>query len=86
MPGRFAAALFILSLMTAPAMAAGPLGPPWPEVMSPDGITLRWYPDEVSEAEAHHAADAHCSAIGRSAVFAAVEQDGSAEIGTYRCR
>ena len=83
---RFATAVISLSLLALPAVAAeSPPGPPWPEVASPDSITLRWYPDTVSEAQARAVAASQCAATGRIAGFAALEQDGSAEIGTYRC-
>ncbi|HVC57749.1 MAG TPA: hypothetical protein VND95_17500 [Stellaceae bacterium] len=61
-------------------------GPPWPEAASRDAITLRWYPDEISAAEAQQVAEAHCAPARRIAAIAAVERDGSAEIATYRCR
>ena len=68
------------------AGCAGPPGPPWPEVVSPNGITLRWYPDETSAAKAQLVADAHCAPSGRRAGIAAVEQNGSVQIADYRCR
>lgn len=83
---RMAAVLAAAALFAAPAVAQSPPGPPWPEVVSPGGITLRWYPDDVSETAAQGAADMHCAATGRSAVLAALERDGSVEIGSYRCR
>ncbi|HTV87980.1 MAG TPA: hypothetical protein VME41_03095 [Stellaceae bacterium] len=86
LPHRAAAALAVSALLTVPALAQSPPGPPWPEVVSPGGITLRWYPDDVSEATAQAVADMHCAAIGRTAVLAELEQDGSVQLGTYRCR
>jgi hypothetical protein len=86
MSARFVAPLLLLPLLAFPAIAAdSPPGPPWPVVISPDAITLRWYPDEVGEAQARAVASAHCAASGRAAGFGALEQDGSAELGTYRC-
>ena len=86
MSARLAAAMILLPLLAAPAVAANPPGPPWPEIVSPGAITLRWYPNDTSEAAAQAAADAHCAATGRAAVFAALEQVGSVQYGTYACR
>jgi len=82
---RFAAAMLLLSLAVFPAVAADAPGPPWPEVISPGSITLRWYPDEISEPQARAVAAAHCAAAGRQVGLGALGQDGSVEIGTYRC-
>jgi hypothetical protein len=68
------------------ATAQNQSGPPWAVAASAAGITLRWYPDDVGQAQAHAVANAHCAWTGRSAALAALEQDGSAEIGTYSCR
>jgi hypothetical protein len=75
----------VVVILLALAGCAGPPGPPWPEIASPGGITLRWYPDEVSEAEAQQVAAAHCAVADRNARMAALERDGSAEIARYRC-
>jgi hypothetical protein len=61
-------------------------GPPWPLSQSPSGIDLRWYPDDTSSAAADTAAQAHCQSQGKSAQLIAYEQDGSAQVGRYRCR
>jgi hypothetical protein len=82
---RAALAVVIAVVSAPPAMALQPPGPPWPEVISPDGITLRWYPDETSEAAAQQVADAHCAQAGRQATLAELEQNGSEQVGTYRC-
>ena len=78
--------VLLLAALIALAGCAGPPGPPWPGVVSPNNITLRWYPDETSTAEAQLAADAHCAMSGRRAGLAAVEQNGSVQVADYRCR
>ena len=79
------AAVSLLSMLALPALAQNPPGLPWRIAVSPGAVALRWYPDELSEAQTRQTAAAHCAAIGRRAGFAALEQDGSAEIATYRC-
>ncbi|HKS87924.1 MAG TPA: hypothetical protein VJR70_00660 [Stellaceae bacterium] len=76
----------VIAAVMALAGCAGPPGPPWAEAVSPNGITLRWYPDETSGTEAQLAADAHCAPSGRHAGIAAIEQNGSVRIADYRCR
>jgi hypothetical protein len=61
-------------------------GPPWTLNQSPDGIDLRWYPDNTPSAVADAAAQAHCRAYGKNAELIAYTQDGSAQLGRYRCR
>ena len=61
-------------------------GPPWTLSQSPDGIALRWYPDNTSSAAADSLAEAHCRSQGKHAELIAYNQDGSAQIGRYRCR
>ena len=61
-------------------------GPPWTVNQSPNGIDLRWYPDDTPSAAADAAAQVHCQSQGKSAQLIAYEQDGSAQIGRYRCR
>lgn len=61
-------------------------GPPWPVAVAPGAITLRWYTDTTSEAQAKQVADAHCARSGRPAALIRAEQSGSAEIATYRCQ
>ena len=61
-------------------------GPPWTISRTPDAITLRWYADETDSAAADAAAQAHCQSSGRNAELASYDQDGSAQIGKYRCR
>ena len=61
-------------------------GPPWTLDQSPDGITLRWYPDNTPNAVADSVAQVHCGSLGKNAELIAYDQDGSAQIGRYRCR
>ena len=61
-------------------------GPPWTVNQSPNGIDLRWYPDDTPSAAADAAAQVHCQSQGKGAQLIAYEQDGSAQIGRYRCR
>jgi (2Fe-2S) ferredoxin len=77
---RAAAAGFWLCL------AACSSGPPWTLDRSPDGITLRWYPDNTPTAVADSVAQVHCRSQDRNVELIAYDHDGSAEIGRYRCR
>jgi hypothetical protein len=61
-------------------------GPPWTLNQSPDGITLRWYPDNTPDAVADSVAQVHCRSLGKNAELIAYDQDGSAQLGRYRCR
>jgi hypothetical protein len=61
-------------------------GPPWTLSGSPNEINLRWYPDGTSSAAADAVAQAHCRTWGKSAELVSYDQDGSAQIGRYRCR
>jgi len=61
-------------------------GPPWTLNQSPDGITLRWYPDNTPSAAGSSVAQVHCRSWGRNAELIAYDQDGSAQIGRYLCR
>lgn len=61
-------------------------GPPWVVDQTPDTITLRWYADETDSALADAAAQAHCQSSGKNAEVISYSQDGSAQIGKYRCR
>jgi hypothetical protein len=65
---------------------AGCNGPPWTLNQTPDTITLRWYADDTDSAAAGAAAQAHCQSSGKSAELISYDQDGSAQIGKYRCR
>jgi hypothetical protein len=61
-------------------------GPPWTIEQSPDAITLRWYSDETDSAVADSLAQAHCASLSKSVELVSYDQDGSAQIGRYRCR
>ena len=61
-------------------------GPPWTLNHTPDAITLRWYADETDRAVADAAAQVHCQSSGKNAELISYDQDGSAQIGKYRCR
>jgi hypothetical protein len=61
-------------------------GPPWTLNQTPDAITLRWYADETDSAAADAVAQAHCQSSGKSAELISYGQNGSAQIGKYRCR
>ena len=59
---------------------------PWTLEQSPSAITLRWYPDEVDASVADLAAQSHCASTSKNAELISYTQDGSAQIGKYRCR
>lgn len=61
-------------------------GPPWTLNQSPDRIQLRWYPDSTPSSAADSVAQAHCRSHGKNAELIAYTQDGSAQLGNYRCR
>jgi hypothetical protein len=61
-------------------------GPPWTLAQSPEGITLRWYPDTTPDAAADSIAQVHCQSWGKNAELISYDQDGSAELAKYRCR
>jgi hypothetical protein len=61
-------------------------GPPWILDRTPDAITLRWYPDETDSAAAAVVAQTHCQSSGRNAELISYDQNGSVQIGKYRCR
>ena len=61
-------------------------GPPWTVDQTPDAITLRWYADETDSAAADAAAQVHCESSGKNAEVISYDQNGSAQIGKYRCR
>jgi hypothetical protein len=60
--------------------------PPWTLEQSPDAITLRWYSDEMDNSPADSLAQAHCASLNKSVELVSYDQDGSAQIGRYRCR
>ena len=59
---------------------------PWTLEESPSAITLRWYPDEVDASVADLVAQTHCASTSKNAELISYTQDGSAQIGRYRCR
>ena len=59
---------------------------PWTLEQSPSNITLRWYPDEVDASVADLVAQTHCASTSKNAELISYTQDGSAQIGRYRCR
>jgi hypothetical protein len=61
-------------------------GPPWTLQESPSAITLRWYSDEMDSSVADGVAQTHCVATSKNAELVSYDQDGSAQIGRYRCR
>ena len=61
-------------------------GPPWTLNQTPDAITLRWYADETDSVAADSVAQAHCRLSSKNAELISYDQDGSAQIGKYRCR
>jgi hypothetical protein len=75
-----------LAVVAVLLILAGCSGPPWALNQSPDGIDLRWYSDNTPSAAADAAAQAHCRSYGKNAELIAYTQDGSAQLGKYRCR
>ena len=61
-------------------------GPPWTLSQSPDEINLRWYSDDTPSSLADSVARLHCQSWGKNAELVAYTQDGSAQLGQYRCR
>jgi hypothetical protein len=60
--------------------------PPWILSRTPEAITLRWYADETDSTAAGAAAQAHCQSSGKNAELVSYDQNGSVQIGKYRCR
>lgn len=60
-------------------------GEPWPVSQSANSITLRWWSDEVADAQAAGDAGAYCTRMGKAVEIGSIERDGSAAIGHYRC-
>jgi hypothetical protein len=75
------------SLVAAAALLSltGCAGPPWTISRSPDEITLRWWSDQVSEAQAQDVAGSYCTQMGKAVELNSLEQHGSASVGRYRC-
>jgi hypothetical protein len=79
---KFCAAAMVAALLAG--CANGP--PPWITAASANAVSLRWWSDEGSIAQAEQVADAHCALYGRSARLAQDQKSGSAEIADYDCR
>ena len=77
-PYRVIAVIVLLSLTAC-------TGEPWALYRSSDHITLRWWADEVADAQAAGTAGAYCTQMGKAVETIAIERDGSASIGHYRC-
>jgi len=67
-------------------LLGGCSGPPWTLNQSPDEINLRWYSDSTPSTAADSVAQLHCQSWGKTAELVSYTQDGSAELGQYRCR
>jgi hypothetical protein len=52
---------------------------------SSDRITLRWWSDELADAQAAGTAGAYCTQMGKAMQLSSIGRDGSASIGHYRC-
>jgi len=77
----------VRAVSVAASLALGGCGgPPWALSQSPNGIDLRWYPDATPTAVADTVAQAHCQSYGKNAELIAYVQDGSDQLGRYRCR
>ncbi|HXO00474.1 MAG TPA: hypothetical protein VN900_00365 [Stellaceae bacterium] len=60
-------------------------GEPWTLSRSSDAINLRWWSDELADAQAGSVAGAYCTQMGKAVELLVIERDGSASIGHYRC-
>ena len=60
-------------------------GEPWTLARTPNSITLRWWSDELADAQATGVAGAYCTQMGKAVEFGSIERSGSASIGHYRC-
>jgi hypothetical protein len=80
---RFAGAVLVL---TVAGCSGAPGGPPWVTAVSPDLVALRWYTNQTPVVMAGAVAEAHCAALGKTAVLASDEESGGAQIAQYDCR
>jgi hypothetical protein len=64
---------------------AGCSGRIWRDQVSPDGITYRWYTNEVSMDEVSAEAVRHCSAYGRRPQLVRVFEDQDMSVANYVC-
>jgi hypothetical protein len=60
-------------------------GEPWVLARTASTITLRWYDDTSSEAQARGLAGAYCAQTGKSVELGDIQQTGSAVRANYRC-
>jgi hypothetical protein len=65
---------------------AGCSGPPWVTAASPDLVALRWYSNQTPVFAAGAVAQAHCAALGKTAVLVSDEESGGAQMAQYDCR
>jgi putative hemolysin len=75
----------VIAVIVLMSMAACSIAEPWTMSQSTNGITLRWWSDELADAQAAGTAGAYCTQMGRAAETISIERDGSASIGHYRC-
>lgn len=75
----------VIALAVPISLTACSGAPPWTVSRSPGEITLRWWSDEVADAQAAGTAGAYCAQLGKAAETVGLERDGSASIGRYRC-
>lgn len=83
LPHLVIAVIVLMSMAACSTPLAG--GEPWALSRSSRGITLRWWSDELADAQAAGAAGAYCTQMGRAVETISIERDGSASIGHYRC-
>jgi hypothetical protein len=83
MPRLRSAAYLAAAVMMLSVTACAP--EPWVLSHSANGLTLRWYADTSSEAQARGVARAYCTETGKSLELGDLEEDGSAMIAHYRC-
>lgn len=75
----------VIAVIVLMSLADCSTGEPWTLSQSSNAITLRWWSDEVAEAQAAASAGAYCTRLGKAVETIAIERDGSAAIGHYRC-
>jgi putative hemolysin len=80
-PVRFRFATAVLLLTTLAACG----GPPWALSRSAHQITLRWYSDNTSLAEARAVARRYCAQRGGTTALDMISRGGSAAVARYRC-
>jgi hypothetical protein len=83
LPYLVIAIIVLMSMAACSTPLAG--GEPWTLSQSSRGITLRWWSDELADAQATGTAGAYCTQMGRAVETISIERDGSASIGHYRC-